>query len=153
MATTYDFSPLFRTTVGFDRMSRALEAASRLDETALSYPPYDIEQIDKDHYRIEMAVAGFGRDDLEIISKEGALTIKSVSNGRDNEEKRTYLHRGVAQRAFERHFQLADHIKVTGADLNNGMLTIDLEHELPEELKPRKIEIRGGAKLKEVEAA
>ena len=152
MATTFDFTPLFRTAVGFDRMSRALESAARVDDSALSYPPYDIEQVDKDHYRIEMALAGFGQDDLEIVFQEGALIVKSVPDGKKDAD-RTYLHRGIARRAFERRFQLAEHIKVTGADLHNGMLTIDLERELPEALKPRKIEIRGGADLKEIKAA
>lgn len=151
MATTFDFSPLFRTAVGFDRVTRALEAASRVDESALSFPPYDIEQIDEGRYRIEMAVAGFSEQDLEIVFNEGTLAVKSTRDEAKGEE-RTFLHRGIARRGFERRFQLAEHIKVTGAALENGLLTIDLEREVPEELKPRTIKI-GTAKPKKLAAA
>ncbi len=151
MATTFDFAPLFRTAVGFDRMTRALEAASRLDDSALSFPPYDIEKIDDDHYRIEMAVAGFSESDLEIVLKDGALIVSgSRDEKRDNE--RTYLHRGIARRGFERRFQLAEHIQVTDANLANGLLTVELRREVPEELKPRTIKI-GHAEPKKLKAA
>lgn len=140
MASTFDFSPLFRTAVGFDRVTRALEAASRVDESALSFPPYDIEQVDESRYRIEMAVAGFSEDDLDIVFNEGALIVKSARD-EERDDKRTFLHRGIARRPFERRFQLAEHIKVAGATMENGLLTIDLEREVPEELKPRTIKI------------
>lgn len=149
MATTFDFAPLFRTAVGFDRMTRALEAASRLDDSALSFPPYDIEKLDEDHYRIEMAVAGFSESDLEIMLKDGALIITG-SRDEQKDGRRTYLHRGIARRGFERRFQLAEHIKVTDANLANGLLTVELRREVPEELKPRTIQISsaGPKKLK-----
>ena len=138
--TAFDFSPLFRTTIGFDRVSRALEAASRVDDNALSYPPYNIEQVDEDHYRITMAVAGFGAEDIDVIAHQGVLTVKSlpVKNGDDDG---TYLHRGIAARAFERRFQLADYIEVKSADLENGLLSVELERHVPEEMKPRSIAI------------
>ena len=151
MATAFDFSPLFRTAVGFDRLTNALEAASRLDDSALSFPPYDIAQVDEDRYRIEMAVAGFREQDLEIVFNEGALIVKGA-RGDAKDEKHTVLHRGIARRDFERRFQLAEHIKVSGASMENGLLTIDLEREVPEALKPRKIKI-GSAGPKKLAAA
>ena len=151
MATTFDFSPLFRTAVGFDRVTRALEAASRVDEAALSFPPYDIEQVDEDRYRIEMAVAGFREQDLEIVFDGGALIVKGAQEEAKGVDRK-FLHRGIARRNFERRFQLAEHIKVAGASLDNGLLTIDLEREVPEELKPRTIKI-GAAGPKKLAAA
>ena len=138
--TTFDFSPLFRTAIGFDRLSRALDAASGVDDSTLAYPPYNIEEVGEDHYRITMAVAGFSAEDIDVIVHQGALTVKSlpVKNG---EEGRIYLHRGIAARAFERRFQLADYIEVKGADLENGLLSIELERHVPEELKPRSVPI------------
>ena len=138
--TAFDFSPLLRTTIGFDRVSRALEAASRVDDNAPSYPPYNIEQVDEDHYRITMAVAGFGAEDIDVIAHQGVLTVKSlpIKNG---EDEGTYLHRGIAARAFERRFQLADYIEVKSADLENGLLGVELERHVPEEMKPRSIAI------------
>lgn len=153
MATTLDFSPLLRTAVGFDRMSRALEAAAHMDDAALSYPPYNIIQLDDGNYRVEMAVAGFERDDLEIVVHEAGLTVKSLPlNDKDGQEG-TYLHRGIGRRTFERNFELAEHIKVSGAKLVNGMLFINLAREVPEALKPRKIEIhaeKGARRLRGV---
>ncbi len=136
---TYDLSPLHRFTVGFDNVSRLIDAVSRLDESAVSYPPYNIERFGEDRYRISMAVAGFTESDLDIVLKDNTLTV----SGRKEEEAdaSTYLHRGIASRAFERRFELAAHIKVKAASLENGLLHIDLEREIPEELKPRKIEI------------
>lgn len=136
---TYDLSPLHRFTVGFDNVSRLIDAVSRLDDSTMSYPPYNIERFGEDRYRISMAVAGFTEADLEIELKDNTLTI----SGRKNEEEdaSTYLHRGIAARAFERRFELAAHIKVKGASLENGLLHVDLEREVPEELKPRKIAI------------
>lgn len=136
----YDLSPLFRSTVGFDRMTRLLESALG-PEDAPAYPPYNIEKLNENHYRITMAVAGFSRHDLEIMVKEGVLTVKG--KGQPQEEASQFLHRGIAARSFERRFQLADHIEVKGADLVHGLLTITLERRIPEALKPRIIEITG----------
>jgi len=137
---TFDLSPLFRHSVGFDRMQRLLDSASQWDAGTPSYPPYNIEQVDEDSYRITMAVAGFGEEDLDITSTDNTLVVSGkLSENQDAESK--LLHRGIAGRAFERRFELADHIKVTGADLVNGLLHIDLVREVPEEMKPRKIAI------------
>ena len=137
---THDLSPLFRHSVGFDRMQRLLNTASEWDSNAQAYPPYNIEQVDSDQYRVTVAVAGFGPDDLDITAKENTLTITGKLDGSDDKDV-TYLHHGIAGRAFERRFEVADHIKVTGADLNNGLLSVDLVREVPEEKKPRKISI------------
>ena len=136
---TYDFSPLFRSTVGFDRMTRLLDAAMNLPDHSDGYPPYNIQKISDNAYGISIAVAGFGEDDLEVTAKENTLIVKGKS--KDKEKETLYLHRGIAGRAFERTFQLADHIKIVGAVLENGLLSIELEREIPEELKARKIEI------------
>ncbi len=134
-----DLTPLLRATVGFDRMMNLLDSATRVDEGALSYPPYNIEKIGEDDYRIVMAVAGFGEDDLDITVKENSLI---VSGKKDKaEENVKYLYRGIATRGFERRFDLADHIKVTGAKLENGQLYVDLVREIPEAKKPRSIKI------------
>lgn len=138
---TYDLSPLFRSTVGFDRLSRLLESAMTADEAALSYPPYNIEKLSDDAYRVSMAVAGFGPDDIEIVSKENSLIV--TGKLRKEAEEAQYLYRGIAGRAFERRFQLADYIKVTGASLENGMLSVDLAREIPDAMKPRVIPIAG----------
>ena len=135
-----DFSPLFRHSVGFDRMQRLLDEMARSD-AGTSYPPYNIEQHGEDDYRITMAVAGFGEDDLDITVKENSLVVSGKLNDPAEEEGRTFLHRGIAGRAFERRFQLADHIVVKGASLENGLLHVDLERVVPDEAKPRKIEI------------
>ncbi len=140
---TYDFSPLFRYSVGFDRMQRLLDAASARSDSAPGYPPYNIETVNEDSYRITMAVAGFSEGDLDITVKENSLTISANPGGANDQV--TYLHRGIATRAFERRFDLADHVKVVGANLENGMLYIDLERQVPEALKPRKIDIKVGA--------
>ena len=134
----YDLSPLFRSTVGFDRMTRLLETALAPEESP-SYPPYNIEKLNETNYRITMAVAGFGREDIEIVVKENTLTIKG--KGQPQDETSQFLHRGIAARSFERRFQLADHIEVKSAELRHGLLTITLERRLPEALKPRVIEI------------
>lgn len=135
----YDLSPLFRSTVGFDRLSRLLENAMTADEAALSYPPYNIEKLSEDAYRITMAVAGFAPEDLDIVSQQNALTV--IGKTRKEAENAEYLYRGIAGRAFERRFQLADFIKVSGASLVNGLLHIDLAREIPEAAKPRTIKI------------
>jgi len=139
---TIDFSPLFRSTVGFDRMQRLMDAAMNTDDAGFSYPPYNIEARGDDAYRITMAVAGFDERDLEITAKENTLTI--AGNARRDEEAVVFLHRGIAGRPFTRHFQLADHIRVASAELKNGLLHVDLVREIPEEMKPRKIEIHSG---------
>ncbi|MBI1251206.1 MAG: Hsp20 family protein [Alphaproteobacteria bacterium] len=141
MATT-DLSPLYRTLVGFDRISSLIDQATRLD-TATGYPPFNVEQVDDNAFRIELAVAGFAQDDLAIEYKQNTLIVAGKRTQPD--DGRTFLHRGIAERSFERRFSLADHVRVDSAKLENGLLTIDLVRELPEALKPRKIEI-GAAK-------
>lgn len=148
MRSAFDFSPLFRSTVGFDRLPSLLEAVSRLDEATLGYPPYNIEKLDEDSYRITMAVAGFTEDDLSIELRENTLTISGRQQQDDS--NKTYLHRGIAGRAFQRNFQLAEYVKVIGAHLQNGLLNIDLVRELPEAMKPRQIRIETGPALKQV---
>ncbi len=148
MTNTFDFSPLFRSTVGFDRLSRLLEAGT-LGEQGAAYPPYNIIKLDEDNYGITMAVAGFTEDDLEITARENQLIVSGKTAGAGVPEGAVYLHRGIAERAFERRFQLADHIRVTGAAMENGLLTISLVREIPEQMKPRKIEISSGEKGKD----
>jgi molecular chaperone IbpA len=133
----FDFTPLFRSTIGFDRLMRLADSATRL-ESGTSYPPYDIEVTGENAYRLTMAVSGFGPEDLDITVKEDALLVSGRST---KEEQAKYLHHGLARRAFERRFQLAEHIKVTGAALENGLLHVELTREVPEASKPRKIEI------------
>ena len=136
---TLDFSPLFRSTVGFDRIQNMLDAASRIDEANSAYPPYNIEVRGEDAYRITMAVAGFGNDDLEITENQGTLTVSG--NTAKEAANTVYLHRGIAGRSFTRRFQLADYVRVSNATLVNGLLHIDLVRELPEAMKPRTIAI------------
>jgi molecular chaperone IbpA len=140
MRTTFDFTPLFRSSVGFDRMLDALEAASRI-ESIDNWPPYDIAKTGEDDYRITMAVAGFAPDDLTLTQEQNLLKVSGQKAGGDDGQ---YLHRGIAGRAFQRRFELADYVKVTGASLENGLLTVDLKRELPEEMKPRRVEIAPG---------
>jgi molecular chaperone IbpA len=136
---SFDLSPLFRSTIGFDRLMRLADAATRVDSGSTAYPPYDIETTGENAYRLTMAVAGFAAEDLDITVKENALLISGkAKNGEDSKQ---FLYHGIARRAFERRFQLADHIKVAGASLDNGLLHVDLVREIPETLKPRKIEI------------
>jgi molecular chaperone IbpA len=135
----FDFSPLFRSTIGFDRLTRLVDAATRVDSAALAYPPYNIEKTGEDAYRLTMAVAGFAPEELDITVQENSLLVTGKAK-KDGDESR-YLHRGIARRAFERRFSLADHIKVVGASLRDGMLHVDLAHEVPEAAKPRKVEI------------
>jgi molecular chaperone IbpA len=138
--TTFDLTPLFRTAIGFDRLARNLESAYRTD--AGGYPPYNIEVCGEDSYRITMAVAGFGEGDLEIEVKENVLRVAGAKQ--DDGKERQFLHRGIATRTFERSYQLADYVRVEGAELKDGLLHIDLVREIPEAMKPRRIEIRGG---------
>ena len=133
-----DFSPLFRSSIGFDHLVGMLDTASRAEQQQPSYPPYNIVRLSDDAYQITMAVAGFAESDINIISKENTLT---VSGEQEAKEQKEFLHRGIAARNFERKFQLADHVKVVGAQLENGLLHVDLKREIPESMKPRKIEI------------
>ena len=139
MRTTFDLSPLFRSTIGFDRMSRLLDAAMRADDSAVSYPPYNIEVLGENAYRLTMAVAGFGDNDINVTVQDNSLLISGKTAKADEEKK--LLYRGIAGRAFERRFELADHIKVTGASLVNGLLHVELAREVPEAMKPRTIKI------------
>ncbi|WP_292050874.1 MULTISPECIES: Hsp20 family protein [unclassified Brevundimonas] len=149
---TYDFTPLFRTAVGFDRLARQIETAARSSQET-GWPPYNIESTGEDAYRIELAVAGFAPDELNIEAKENLLTVTGKKPPQDESVQRTFLHRGLAERDFERRFQLADYVVVKGASLNHGLLTIDLQRELPESLKPRRIEIADGSTLIESKAS
>jgi len=149
MRTTFDFAPLFRSSVGFDRMLDALESASRVASMD-NWPPYDIVKVDEDDYRISMAVAGFTQDDLTITQEQNLLMVAGQRSDAD-EANGQYLHRGIAARAFQHRFELADHVKVVGASLVNGLLTIDLKREIPEEMKPRRIAIAAGEALPTVE--
>jgi len=135
----FDLSPLFRSTIGFDRLARLADAA-RADT---AYPPYNIETTGENAYRLSMAVAGFAAADLELTVKDNALLVHGKAKGEEDTAK--YLYRGIARRAFERRFQLAEHIKVVGASLDNGLLHVDLVREIPEAMKPRKIEITAGS--------
>lgn len=147
---SFDLSPLFRSSVGFDHLSRLMDSALRVDESALSYPPYNIERTGDDTYRVTMAVAGFGEDDLSIVSQDNQLTISGKLA--KNEEDKSFLYRGIAGRAFERRFTLADHIKVAGASIANGLLHVDLVREVPEAMKPRSIKINAAPKAQVLES-
>ncbi|UXY14911.1 Hsp20 family protein [Chitiniphilus purpureus] len=136
--TAYDFTPLYRSAIGFDRFAQMVDEALRSDAQP-NYPPYNIELVSEDQYRISMAVAGFERDELDLEIERDTLRIVGRRQRQDN--KSTFLHRGIATRDFEHRFRLADHVKVVGASLNNGLLNIDLVREVPETLKPRKIAI------------
>ena len=139
---TTDFSPLYRSMVGFDRLATLLDAASK-SEAASNWPPYNIETTGENAYRVEIAVAGFKPEELNVEVKEGTLTVAGRKIA--NDEGKRYLHRGLAERNFERRFQLADYVLVTDARLQDGLLQIDLRRELPEAMKPRRIEIQGAA--------
>ena len=136
----FDLSPLYKTTIGFDRLGQLMDQMSV--DSANGYPPYNIERLDENEYRITMAVSGFSESDIEIEVKEETLTV-SGRQAQDAEE-RDYLYQGIAARAFERRFRLADHVQVSGARLENGLLHVDLVREIPEALKPRRIEISSG---------
>lgn len=141
----FDLAPLYRATVGFDQIADMMDRVLSADMNQPTYPPYNIEKTADDAYRISIAVAGFSADDLSVEVKEGALVVSARKAEDDGE--RTYLHRGIATRAFERKFQLADHVRVTGAAHADGMLHIDLVREVPEALKPRRIEIAKGEEV------
>tara|TARA_B100000686_G_C16677793_1_gene910148 strand:- start:894 stop:1361 length:468 start_codon:yes stop_codon:yes gene_type:complete len=146
--TNFDLTPLLRSTVGFDRMTRLLENSMGTGEA--NYPPYNILKEDENHYEIAIAVAGFGEEDLEITAKDNKLIVKSLPQDEKLDGEKTYLHRGIASRNFERHFQLADYIRVDSARMEKGMLYIDLVRELPERMKPRTIEIENAAGSKKL---
>ena len=139
---TLDFSPFFRSSVGFDRLFDLLDNYA---EQSGGYPPYNIERSDETHYRISLAVAGFAEKELAIEVKEGVLTVTGERTGEDKADNRNFLYQGIAGRSFERRFQLADHVKVVGAKLTNGLLVIELQREIPEEKKARSIEIKAEA--------
>ncbi|WP_413869776.1 Hsp20 family protein [Albidovulum sp.] len=139
---TFDFSPLYRATVGFDRVADLMDRVLSADVAQPTYPPYNIEKTDENAYRISIAVAGFSGDELTVEVKEGQLIVAARKAA--EEPAKTYLHRGIATRAFERRFALADHVRATGATHADGMLHIDLVREMPEALKPRRIEIARG---------
>ena len=133
-----DFTPLYRSSIGFDRLASMLDSAMRSESTPSSYPPYNIEMLEDERYTITVAVAGFSQDEIDINVEKGVLT---VHGKKDQEEERNYLYQGIANRAFERKFNLADYVEVVGAKLDNGLLTIDLVKEIPEAMKPKKIQI------------
>jgi molecular chaperone IbpA len=135
---TFDFAPLFRSTIGFDRVFDLVDSFA---DQANGYPPYNIERSDETHYRITLAVAGFGEKDLNLEVKEGVLTVTGQRDDQDKVENRAFLYQGIAGRAFERRFQLADHVEVRAAKLENGLLHIELERLIPEEQRPRRIAI------------
>ena len=142
---TFDFSPLYRSTVGFDRLASLLDSVAQ-DTAQPGYPPYNIELTGENEYRITMAVAGFAEDDLSLEAKQNLLTI---SGNREQKSDAKFLHQGIAARSFERRFQLADHVNVAGAKLENGLLHVDLVREIPEEMRPRQIAIQSGKSGKE----
>lgn len=139
MRTNFDFAPFRRSTIGFDRLFDLLENAGQAPE---NYPPFDLERLDEDSYRITLAVAGFRPDEIEITAQQNQLVVAGRKNGNDEGQ---YIHRGIATRAFERRFALGDYVQVRGADLRDGLLSIELVREIPEAMKPRKIEIGGGS--------
>ena len=151
---TFDLSPLMRSSIGFDHLSRLMDAAMRAD-TSPAYPPYNIEKLNDDDYRIAMAVAGFTEDELNITVTDGTLVITGSASD-DEDEGERYLHRGIAKRAFERRFQLAETIEVGSASYENGLLSVELKRVVPEHLKPREVSINGktkGAKVIDHKAA
>lgn len=137
----YDFTPLYRSTVGFDRLATMLDRALSADVGTNTYPPYNIEKSGEDSYRISVAVAGFGDDELSVEMRDGQLVISAKKTEAEDQDAITYLHRGIAARAFDKRFQLADHVRPVGAETKDGLLHIDLVREVPEALKPRRIEI------------
>jgi len=138
---TLDFSPLFRSMIGFDRLANMLDTQAC---TTAAYPPYNIEKTSDDDYQISMAVAGFASEDLDITVENGTLVVRGEKIAKTDDPDKTYLHRGIATRSFEQRFQLADHVEVKDANLKDGMLTVDLHRDVPERLKPRKIEVKQG---------
>jgi len=148
--TTFDFSPLFRTSVGYDRLASLLNSAHRV-EPGNGYPPYNIQTAGENRYRITMAVAGFAEDELSITSEHNKLFVKGEKAEEKETDESRFLYRGIATRSFERRFNLADHVRVSGARLDNGLLHIELEREIPEAMKPKTIEIQSSGTLLEGE--
>lgn len=147
---SFDLTPLYRSTVGFDRVFDLLDTVGKSESAG--YPPYNIERLAENDYRITLAVAGFGEDDLDIELRENTLTV--TGSRQDSEEGKEFLYRGIAGRSFERRFQLAEHVQVAGASLVNGLLNIELKREIPEAMKPRKIAVNGSsANVKELKGA
>ena len=149
--TTIDLSPLYRSSIGFDRMASLLDNAMRSQKAATGFPPYDIESTGEDRYAITLAVAGFEERELDLQVENGVLSVRGKKA--DEGEEKSYLYRGIANRSFERKFSLADHVEVSGAELKNGLLIISLVKEIPEAMKPRSITIGGGATLEHKEKA
>lgn len=148
---TIDFAPLYRSTVGFDRLFQLLDSVTGPDGDGGGFPPYNIERLAENDYRITMAVAGFGDSDIKIEVREDTLTVRGEKQAANGKE-RSFLHRGIAERAFERRFQLADHVEVKGANIQDGLLHIDLVRNVPERLKPRTIAIGTGNDVKQIES-
>jgi molecular chaperone IbpA len=147
----FDLTPLYRSTVGFDRLAQLLDSVAG-GEVDTPYPPYNIERLGDNEYRITMAVAGFSADEIKVDVKESTLTVRGDKKAEAAEASRQYLHRGIAARSFERRFQLADHVEVKGADLKDGLLHVDLVRNLPERMRPRTVPIGTGSEPKQIEA-
>lgn len=145
--TTYDLSPLFRSTVGFDHLSQLIDSAFKMDERAVSFPPYNIAKLSDDEYEITMAVAGFKLPELTVSVEKNILTVTGAAGEKQDEQHKAYLHKGIATRSFERKFSLADHVKIVDASLNDGLLSLKLVREIPEAHKPKTIAINGGSGL------
>jgi molecular chaperone IbpA len=148
----FDLTPLYRSTVGFDRFAQLFDSVAGSEFDA-PYPPYNIERLGENDYRITMAVAGFTADEISVDVKESTLSVRGEKKGEASEGERRYLHRGIAARSFERRFQLADHVEVKSADLKDGLLNVDLVRNLPERMRPRTIPIRAGGEPKRIENA
>ncbi|WP_349258636.1 Hsp20 family protein [Steroidobacter sp.] len=147
MRTAFDFSPLFRSTVGFDRVFDLLDNASRVSSVD-NWPPYDIIKTGEDTYRVTLAVAGFSENELSVTQERNLLVVSGEKAANENTQ---YLHRGIAGRSFQRRFELADHVRVVGANLTNGLLTVELKREIPEAMKPRRIDIKSDISLPQAE--
>ncbi len=141
----YDLSPLFRSTVGFDHLSNLIDGAFKMDERNVAYPPYNIAKLSEDEYEITMAVAGFKQSELNIVAQQNTLIVSGGTQEQEEKEEKSYLHRGIATRSFERKFSLADHVKVVDANLSDGLLTLKLVREIPEASKPKTIAINSGS--------
>jgi molecular chaperone IbpA len=150
---TYDFAPLYRSTVGFDRLASMVDRAMSVDVNTNGYPPYNIEKTGENDYRISVAVAGFSDDEMSIEMRDGQLVISAKKAEAEDAVDVTYLHRGIASRTFEKRFHLADHVRAVGAKTENGILHVELVREVPEALKPRRIEIADGSKTIDVKPA
>ncbi|WP_028670532.1 Hsp20 family protein [Saccharospirillum impatiens] len=149
--THIDLTPLYRSTIGFDRMANLLDSAMRGEQTSNGYPPYNIEVTGENEYGITLAVAGFEEDELNLQVENGVLTVGGKKAGSESDKNRRFLHQGIAYRSFERKFNLADHVEVRGADLKHGLLTIQLVKEVPEAMKPKSIAINGKATSSAIE--